>query len=747
MLKGTYAPGPVIDARLRIFVDGVERPHLSASWEGNTTGGLPEALVTIGDGIHSRTGSITWAPESATVEAPFSPAGDGRWMPAPDAEVRIVAEVGGVEFPRFYGRLGASKYNLLDDTVTSDITDGLQGGFQEEVTIAPMWEQSAYGRTAWVAYRAIEQAGYGVLPPVTDDTVLQNSHQYGAAAAVGKMQTPGGDYGAPSGISARRNQTTLALLGVKRGNRDLMIYARAGDARWDCSWSASLSDGSVVTLSWDSAKKTISMWTSRGGAVVSIPVESPPDGAPLLCAKINAQGARIWSSPSESALYPRGGIPGTPELVSITTSLTLGVKADYLTDWEDGARRVQRMGRPLPRLLPSALEQKRVPATRGFENVTCQSVVEAWCAATLSAVWIDEEGRLNMAARDRLAAGVSVITDRVSERVFGGSWKTARDGVRSAVTIKGLEPNAQGAGGVPSVIANQPGNIQELQPGEKTEIFVTWPDNVDVHNLDTNMRPVVNAKKNVFDWDAFNKGRGSWWAISFENQEAPEGYRWTGGNATHEDLYAHLERLGQRTVKTTFQVTKKSAGGPEKYYLCTPSLAVGNLRFGNRGIPMPILRCETLVTWTDYKITARAKGEAGRRGGDYTLEAGWWLDPEDGGRVARALVNEISVEKISFDGIPMLWDPRKQIGDTVTLQAQDQAGLTWAADCLITGYHESWDGSVPTVTYDLDAKAVRDSQRGQTYGALASAYTDYGSVEVTGATYEGVYNALPNKKG
>nr|DAF39212.1 MAG TPA: hypothetical protein [Caudoviricetes sp.] len=744
MLKGKYTPGPVIDATLRVFVDGVERPHLSASWEGNTSGGLPDALVTIGDGIHSRTGSITWAPESAVVDSPFAPVGDSRWIPTHGAQVRIVAEVGGVEFPRFYGTLGTSTYSLTADTVTTAITDGLQGGLQCEVSIPPMYETAAYGRTAWVAYRAIEQSGYGVLPPVTDDTVLQNSHQYGAAAAVGKMQTPGSEYGTPAGLASRHAQTTLATLGVTRGDRDLMIYARAGEAGENSSWSASLSDGSIVSMSWDSVSKRVVVWTSRAGRIVSIPVESPPDGAPLMCVKINAQGARVWKSTTESELYPRGGIPGTPELVSVTTSRTLGIKADYLRDWEDGARRVFLMGRPLPKLQVSALEQKRVPATRGFENVTCQSVVEAWCAATLSAVWVDEEGRLNMAARDRLAEGKSVITDRMSERVFGGSWKTARDGVRSAVTIKGLESNAQGSGTIPNIVANQPSNIQELLPNEKTEIFVTWPDNVDVHNLDTNMRPVVNAKKNIFDWDAFNKGFGSWWAISFENTEEPEGYRWTGGNANHEDLSALLEQLGQRTVKLTFRVAKKSNGGPEKYYLCTPSLAVGNLRYGNRAMPMPVLRCGTLVTWTDYKITARAKGEAGRRGGEFTLDSSWWLTSEDARRVARALVNEISVEKSSFDSIPMLWDPRKQIGDTVTLLAQDQAGTTWEADCLITGYRESWDGKVPTVSYDMDVKQLRNLRAGKTYGDMARAYATYRDIP-SGKTYAEIHNRLPER--
>nr|DAN29102.1 MAG TPA: hypothetical protein [Caudoviricetes sp.] len=744
MLKGKYTPGPVIDATLRVFVDGVERPHLSASWEGNTSGGLPDALVTIGDGIHSRTGSIAWAPESAVVDSPLAMAGDSRWMPTHGAQVRIVAEVGGVEFPRFYGTLGASTYSLTTDTVTTAITDGLQGGLQSEVSIPPMYETAAYGRTAWVAYRAIEQSGYGVLPPVTDDTVLQNSHQYGAAAAVGKMQTPGSEYGTPAGLASRHAQTTLATLGVTRGDRDLMIYARAGEAGENSSWSASLSDGSIVSMSWDSVSKRVVVWTSRAGHIVSIPVESPPDGAPLMCVKINAQGARVWKSTTESELYPRGGIPGTPELVSVTTSRTLGIKADYLRDWEDGARRVLLMGRPLPKLKVSALEQKRVPATRGFENVTCQSVVEAWCAATLSAVWVDEEGRLNMAARDRLAEGKSSITDRVSERVFGGSWKTERDGVRSAVTIKGLESNSRGAGSIPNIVANQPGNIQELQPNEKAEFFVTWPDNVDVHDLDTRMKPVVQAKKNIFAWDEFNKGFGSWWAISFENTEKPEGYRWTGGNANHEDLTAMLETLGQRTVKLTFMVAKKSSGGPEKYYLCTPSLAVGNLRYGNRAMPMPVLRCGTLVTWTDYKITARAKGEAGRRGGEFTLDSSWWLTSEDARRVARALVNEISVAKSSFDSIPMLWDPRKQIGDTVTLLAQDQAGTTWEADCLITGYRESWDGKVPTVSYDMDVKQLRNLRAGKTYGDMARAYATYRDIP-SGKTYAEIHNRLPER--
>lgn len=78
--------------------------------------------------------------------------------------MRIVAVVNGTEFPRFWGYLGASTYSLTSDTVTTQISDNLQAGLQEIISIPPMAELQSYGRTAWVAYRAVEQAGYGVLP-------------------------------------------------------------------------------------------------------------------------------------------------------------------------------------------------------------------------------------------------------------------------------------------------------------------------------------------------------------------------------------------------------------------------------------------------------------------------------------------------------------------------------------------------------------------------------------------------------
>ena len=75
MLPGVYSPGAVIDARLRIFVDGIEREHVSAEWEGHTSGGLPESLIAAGDGVFSRTGRIKWGGGHCYYGGSFCPCG------------------------------------------------------------------------------------------------------------------------------------------------------------------------------------------------------------------------------------------------------------------------------------------------------------------------------------------------------------------------------------------------------------------------------------------------------------------------------------------------------------------------------------------------------------------------------------------------------------------------------------------------------------------------------------------------
>ncbi len=217
-----------------------------------------------------------------------------------------------------------------------------------------------------------------------------------------------------------------------------------------------------------------------------------------------------------------------------------------------------------------------------------------------------------------------------------------------------------------------------------------------------------------------------------------DGIRWTGDHHTVEDLHARVEQIGQRTLKFTFKVDRHGGSAEiKKYVLQTPSISTG-LWYSNREQPMPLMRAETVVIWTEYTTEERRLDN----GPLWELETSWWLTPADARRVAKALADELAQESITLDRVAMLWDPRKQIGDTHTLRVRDQSGDRWELIYLVTGYSEDWDGNVPTCSYDMDAVLVRDLREGKTYRDLQAAYTKY--QDMTG-TYAVIEWALPRK--
>lgn len=707
MLPGTYAPGAVIDARLRIFVEGVEREHISAEWEGHTSGGLPESLIAAGDGLFSRTGRIKWAAGTATTAAPFAPAGETRWVPRHGASVKIVAEVNGVTFPRFTGSLGASTYSLVTDEVETTISDGLSAALQTPVTIEPAVLYKSQTTGGWPAYQALEQAGYGLLPPPHETTLIYVPGAFGLGAGVGEFVSAGSVSEAAPGFLTSTNTIYRPIKGFDRHAEDLLAVSRAAPNR-DAAISLKLRGEAEVRLAWSRGASLLTL--SQGGQLIGQVKVPSPQKCQLLAVAIAWDSITVWTDTANSQKFNRRlSNDAELETASCTNTLGLHVSQHEPITGDYSRSHVAKMVRETPpKILASKIATEPLSATRGFENVAAAEVVTAWCNATLSTVWVDEEGTLVMAARDRLASAASVMTDVVSERVFAGSWQTARDGVRSLVRVNSLQPTADdgawqaGRGGKSfngaAAVAHDSSSSTPLTQNSDNIQFINWEDNVDVIRLDTNYRPIVNAKKKIFDWDEFNKLTGSWWAISFENNEQPPGWRWTGGEPQHETLTGKLEKLGQRGVKLTHRVDTVKGGNSKTYSLIAPSLGVGTLGQWAWGRPMPLLRADWVVTWEKKHFTAYSRKSGA---GAFVLDVGWYVTEKDARKVAEALAQEIGTERITFDAISMLWDPRKQVGDTITLSAG-----RWTAECIITGSRESWDGYVPTVSYDLEAKSV-----------------------------------------
>lgn len=740
MLEGKYEPGPVIEATLRIYVNGKERPHTSAKWAIDTPGGLPESIVNAGTGIRSRTGSITWAQDTAIAHTPFAPIGEGRWVPRDGDDVIIEAEVAGQVFRRFTGRLGKTTASLTSDTLTSEITDRLGDALQEVMSIEPqVTYNNGYTRSGWLAYRAIEQAGLGGLPRVEKNTVIHSGMQQGALPAVGKTIVAGPDAVDRKGFNIRSG----VIIGVgdtppSRGGRGILAVARSASFQ-PSRLSIYLDDQTHVRLNYAPATQSMQLWVNAALAWEGTYVgdEDPA----LLAMHVRPNGSiRVWISrgtPVETGGY---ATEAAAQLVSAGGDMIAGLTAQYL--WTDSqadavlASTVELM----PRLNFSSLEQNYLSAIRGYENVTAREIVDSWCQATLGAIWMDEYGRVNLVARDRLVTSVSTGTEKVAEKVFTGAWETGRDSIRSRVIVEGTESIHHGTWIGSTATVYQPSSIIEIEKNAPQSEFISIPDEEDWIEVDTAWRPVMYARggqNNVQEFDSTSSG--SWWQIGFEQPGDSEGVRWTGPQA--ETLSASLERLGQRTLKMTHTVL---SGGSYKYILATPTLGVEGLRLSRRGKPTPIIRAKWRVVWAKFARTGAATGPAWAP--SMKLESSFFLEPDDAQRVADSLAAEVTQESITFSSLQMLWNPLVQVGDTRTLIGTGFDGIktidAWEAEYLVTGYSEAWEGNVPTWEVDAQCKRLRDLRAGKTYKDLAAAYGTYGAIS---GQYGQVYAALPGK--
>ena len=729
--SGVYAPGPVIDADVTIRVNGIVREHVSMDWAGDTTGGLPDQVVSAGTGMRSRTGTIVWAQQDRVeVEPPHPLRQSSGWPPREGDSVVIDATVdtgqGPYTFRRFTGRLGRTTGSLTDGTLTSQITDTLGDRLRNLATVPPTIS-TGFARTHWAAYQALAQAGLGAIPGPDKDTILWNGYQGGTNPLIGELVQNGIGYGDAYGLETASSIVT-APDGTPRNSRDVLVVSRAGTGTGVSSVSLRIG-GRVVTLSYTPSADEYSLSVSGTGAIGTWPRrdDSP---LPLLAFRVSGVGIRVYTSPTTASDVTTVVIPQSDVVEQAGGALIAGVSVRYTSS--AAAARVVASTNPLPASIrPSQLEQQRIPATRGFENVRARQVVDSWSEATLASVWMDERGKTLCIARDRLLTTPVSRSLRIDERVFTGSWSVGDDSVVSAVIVKGEQSATQNPSSDEDLaIIYQEGSTRSFEEPVTIERFIEAPTEMDWGPVDLTpsqfgIDPMLGALP----------GRGTWvGAVSTlsDSNDSPETWAHQSG-IIHT---ATIERLGQRTLKVTESINWVPAG--RTVYMKTP--LVGTLISpAYRGQPSPTIRGRWTTTWTDFTVAGATTGPAWAD--ELTHDSGWWLTPADAQRVADALAAEVTQPMPTLSRVDVLWDPTRQIGDVEEWTAVDKTGAeSWRARVLVTGYSEAWDGQVPSQQVDVRVISWTDPVDGKTYGDLAAAYSNYAGI--TG-TYQQVYDALP----
>lgn len=731
---GVYAPGPVIDADVTIRVNGIVREHVSMDWAGDTTGGLPDQVVSAGTGMRSRTGTILWAQEDVQEEPPHPLRQTGGWPPREGDDVVIDATVdtgqGPYSFRRFTGRLGRTTGSLTDGTLTSQITDTLGDALQEMVTVPPMAWRPGADPSAWaVAYRAFEAAGLGHLPPPDDDVVVHYTGQGETSAVAGTVAAPGGVSGDPYyGLWHRTPRLTPASSPARSG-RDILVIAR-GAILWEAWVQVTLSDGTRVRLDMTTAGATT---VTHNGTIIGTAQWADDARVPVLAFQLTTTGVRVWTSLSRF----RQVIPATISRTATITEVTgrgSGFSARYLTYASTGTDVVASAPKHPLRWFRSSLSGASVRATRGIENVRARQVVDAWGEATLNAIWMDEHGVPTTRPRDHLLAASTARTVHVQERVFDGTWSVGDDQVRSGVVVNGEEGLLDYPSDIqPRATLYQESSARSIDSSEVVERFLSVPTEEEWGPVD-----LVPAKFGVDPMLGSLPAIGTWIAaVSSLSNSSEDPETWVHQNGITYN--ATLERLGQRTLKLTETIS--GIPGGRTVYLKTPLVGT-QIHYTFRGVASPTIRGFWKSTWADFQVRSEQRGPAWAE--PLVLEAGSWLTPTEAQAVADVLAAEVTAPIPTLSGVQVLWDPTRQIGDVEEWVAHDKNGTeSWRARVLVTGYAEAWTGRVPSQSVDVRVIAWTDPIAGKTYDHLSSAYATYAGM--TG-TYQQVYDALPGAR-
>ena len=729
---GIYAPSAVIDADVVVRVNGIVREHVSMDWGGDTTGGLPDQVVSAGTGMRSRTGSIVWAPvDPVAIEPPHPLRQTAGWPPREGDEVVIDATVdtgqGPYTFRRFTGRLGRTTGSLTGGTLTSEVTDTLADSLDTLVTVPPLaWIDGVDAPSSWtVPYRALEASGLGHLPPPDASLIAHFSGQGDTKATVGTV-----DGAAPS-----FNDTNYVMLvrdvellpdAMARDARDVLVIAR-GSVRY-ASWAqVNLSNGSSVSLEID-LSGGMRLLIDGGLAWTGVWADATP--VPVLAFQLTTAGVRVWTSRTSYSTVVATVLSRTATVSRVSGGKVSGLSARYLANSWGPARVAAAPARPLSWSW-SQMTMGAMRATRGVENMTARDVVDSWSDACLASVWMDELGTPVMRSRDSLVTGAASRSLRIDERVFEGSWSVGDDAVRSRVTIDGQ----QGAlrwrrDGEYRFAIHEESSARAFDSPETVERFITAP-------AEDEWGPIDTSVSRLGDVVAGHDFRDSWEAavVVLSGSDVEQ---WAQMNGVWWQTL--IERLGQRTLKITETVTTMPGGS--KVYFKTPGPeAITGTAHSMRDYPMPLIRAAWVSSWADFTVTGASTGPAWAP--PLRHDSSWWLTPENAQAVADALSAEVTKAMPTISGVEVLWDPTRQVGDVEEWTATNRDGEpSWVARVLVAGYSEAWDGNVPSQSVDVRVISWTDPLDGKTYDDLASAYSSYAGM--SGGTYQQVLDALPD---
>lgn len=734
MQAGSLVGGDVRAFSSRVLVAGVERGVLSWSVDRDIVGDFP-AQVVASSGVKQATGSIVWAREvdvSDRAVTPFN--GASGWLPKPGDPVQILVSDGVSEWTQFTGVIDETDGEVGGSARSSvvDVIDRLNRPFAFDALLRVMPPTTsaapAYrgvGLTSlYLGDQALRKAGFYATPKTESNPAL-------SVPAQTSMWPDGGTSGTLSLGSSSDGVSSHALnyvapWGWAVGNFDCSYtprLANPGTTAVQLTMMAAPDHTGSATFDVYYGASKLRLWINTGRSAVAfldgVELGRLSLGAETIVTLLIEGGA--WTIRRKDGAQVTGSV-SMPSAVMTTVQLVgdggarvAGFQVSHPTT---SAQRFASLGHVQSAAVEAGYLTGIVDALPAVDS-TCRKVLDEIGAATLAPYWIDELGVLRAVESWHLRRRASMQTVTTLDDVTSLSWANTLLGLRSQVDVKfGLPavsksrwPNTtlwQGSG---ETLESQQVSEEFIEPATD-EAWIQMDESLEVAGVDP---------------DKFNSAHGSFGGGVYRDNAT--GATTSGGAY----ITTTLSKIKGMTHKLTTVIGALPAG--TKALLKTKDLTTYHPDM--RGFSLPVIRGFGKVQWTDATVTSSFVGPDTAPA--LVHDAGPWLSRTDDNtvvqRIADFIGEQVSVPQPTITGLRVTYDPRRQLGDVITLSSPDLLGVTLTV--LIVSISNSVDGSY---TQTLAVRIISAVTSYTTYEAFNAAggqltYEQWNLLEPTTLTY------------
>lgn len=711
MLEGVLSQSEVATYNTRVSVNGIDRPAVTVSMDGGWRPDLPDDISASSGGL-DRTGKVDWASETDIQQRPVTAFRSwGMWRPQKGDHIVIYVGDETTEWPRFTGLVDETTGSLdsaMSSTIIGDV-DRLSETFQCEPLLERM--PPLRGTTTWrnaglspiyLADQAMRAGGYFATPscPAYEvlDVPLQTSLMPRAGASdqllSGSAHTGSANYqsnhGAPWGYSAANFRASYepryddpATRAIEIGFSFTDVHAETADVI--------VRYGNDYYRLFLTADRRATFQVMRSGSLTEscrIPPEQLAGATRVEVLVKNRQVTLRGNNGSEAT--------GTTPTMGSTTKARIdvtaapaariaGVLVYHPETWTEFASLNETASANIDSRTGGAITWGIVNATPRIEPQSALATLETLADSTLSAMWLDEEGVLHFAPSGAVRGSPVEQVITTADDVLALSWSDRLLAVARRVTVAYKYAAYKTGGGIPQVELAR-GSKQSLSSGMVLEDVYKPAAEEDWYGVDAAPRKLA-----AIPWDEYNGDDGSFVGVSFfEGNEVINGVSSTLVNITMTQTGVSEYMIAHEAGNLPAGVVAETTTNPKWESLWER----------NRGEALPLIQGWGLITWVDRETTQQTSAP----GPVLRVDLGAYARVSKAQDTRNYLVGLIENVLPQITGLDVIPDPRRQIGDTITLESEGFLGVTITG--TISGISEGIDSSGYTQSLNIEPRSL-----------------------------------------